>query len=148
MVWNQWDLMLSGLLFAYRNTPHESSGEKPSFLAFGVDPRTPPETTWMSSAPLLPTDLNDYQEQLIGSLSSALELAATQIQAAQCRYKCYYNQGTKETSLRVDDWVLIHFPTYNIPGMASTSSQASTTRMLLSSKCTQGIFLPLSIIPG
>ena len=68
---NQWDLMLPGVLFAYRNTPHESTGEKPSFLAFGVDPRTPPEAAWMSSTPLLPTDLNDYQEQLIGSLSSA-----------------------------------------------------------------------------
>ena len=53
---NQWNLMLPGVLFAYRKTPHESIGEKPSFLAFGVDPRTPPEAAWMSSAPLLPTD--------------------------------------------------------------------------------------------
>ena len=102
--------MLPGVLFAYRNTPHESTGEKPSFLAFGVDPRTPPEAAWMSSTPLLPTDLSDYQEQLIGSLFSAQELAATQIQAAQCRYKRYYDQGTKETRLRVGDWVLIRFP--------------------------------------
>ena len=71
--------MLPGVLFTYRNTPHESSGEKPSFLAFGVDPRTPPDSAWMSSAPLLPTDLSDYREQLIGSLSSARELAGTQI---------------------------------------------------------------------
>ena len=37
---NQWDLVLPGVLFAYWNTPHESTGDKPSFLAFGVDPRT------------------------------------------------------------------------------------------------------------
>ena len=73
----QWDLMLPEVLFAYRNTPYESTGEKPSFLAFGVDLRTPPEAAWMSSAPLLPTDLSDYREQLICSLSSAQELAAT-----------------------------------------------------------------------
>ena len=29
---NQWDRFLSGVLWAYRNTPHESTGEKPSFL--------------------------------------------------------------------------------------------------------------------
>lgn len=34
---SQWDLMLPGVLFAYRNAPHESTGEKPSFFAFGVD---------------------------------------------------------------------------------------------------------------
>ncbi len=31
----QWDRYLSGVLWAYRNTPHESTGEKPSFLLFG-----------------------------------------------------------------------------------------------------------------
>ena len=106
---NQWDLMLPGVLFTYRNTPHERTGEKPSFLAFGVDPRTPPEAAWIFSAPLFPTDLRDYREQLIGSLSSARELAATQIRAAQGQYK-RYDQGTKETRLRVGDWVLIRFP--------------------------------------
>ena len=33
----QWDRYLPGVLWAYRNTPHTSTGEKPSFLLFGVD---------------------------------------------------------------------------------------------------------------
>ena len=33
----QWDRYLSGVLWAYRNTPHESTGEKLSFLLFGMD---------------------------------------------------------------------------------------------------------------
>ena len=32
----QWDKYLSGLIWAYRNTPHESTGEKPSFLLIVV----------------------------------------------------------------------------------------------------------------
>ena len=32
-----------GVLWAYRNTPHDSTGEKPSFLLFGVDCRSPTE---------------------------------------------------------------------------------------------------------
>ena len=31
---SQWDTYLHGLLWAYRNTPHETTGEKPSFLLF------------------------------------------------------------------------------------------------------------------
>jgi len=38
---NQWDQFLSGTLWAYRNTPHETTGEKPSFLLFGIDCHTP-----------------------------------------------------------------------------------------------------------
>ena len=40
----QWDRYLPGVLWAYRNTPHESAGEKPSFLPFGMDCRSPPNT--------------------------------------------------------------------------------------------------------
>lgn len=32
---NQWDRYLPGLLWTYRNTRHDTTGEKPSFLLFG-----------------------------------------------------------------------------------------------------------------
>ena len=38
---NQWDWYLFSALYAYHNTPHKSTGEKPNFLLFGVDCRTP-----------------------------------------------------------------------------------------------------------
>ena len=34
---NQWDQYLATVLWAYRNTPHESTGEKPLFSLFGMD---------------------------------------------------------------------------------------------------------------
>ena len=45
---NQWDSYLFGVLWAYRNTPHTSTGEKPSFLLFGVDLRTPTEAIYIT----------------------------------------------------------------------------------------------------
>ena len=39
----QWDRFLAGVLWSYRNTPHSSTGEKPSFLMFGIDCRSPTE---------------------------------------------------------------------------------------------------------
>lgn len=33
----QWDRYLFGVVWAYRNAPHDSTGEKPSFLLFGTD---------------------------------------------------------------------------------------------------------------
>ena len=44
------------------------------------------------------------------SLSSARELAAINIQAAQKRYKKYYDRKSRGKKLQVGDWGLIRFP--------------------------------------
>jgi len=44
---NQWDKYLYGVLYAYRNTPDESTGEKPSYLLYGMDCRTPTEAAFV-----------------------------------------------------------------------------------------------------
>ena len=67
----QWDQYLPGLLWAYRNTPHESTGEKPSYLLFGMDCRSPSEAALLPPSALQPVDVEDYREELTLSLSSA-----------------------------------------------------------------------------
>ena len=62
---NEWDQYLSGILWSYRNTPHSSTGEKPSFLLFGVDCRSPTEAAFMPTSRLQPTDIVDYREELM-----------------------------------------------------------------------------------
>ncbi len=49
---DQWDQHLSGVLWAYRNTPHESTAEKPSFLLFGRDCRSPSEAALLLPYPI------------------------------------------------------------------------------------------------
>ena len=75
----QWDQYLPGLLWAYRNTPHESTGEKPSYLLLGMDCRSPTEAALMPPSELRPIDVDDYREELILSLSSARNTAAESI---------------------------------------------------------------------
>ena len=106
----QWDKYLSGVLWAYRNTPHEATGEKPSFLLFGMDCRTPTEAALLPPTPLQLTDVEDYREQLVLSLSSARDLAAKNIQAAQKRYKKQYDKKAKPPDLKVGSWVMVYFP--------------------------------------
>ena len=85
--WRQWDRYLPGVLWACRNTPHSSTGEKPSFLLFGVDLRTPTEAAYLPVSEHSAPAIEDYREELMISLSSARELAAEEIQRAQARYK-------------------------------------------------------------
>lgn len=107
---DQWDQYLSAVVWAYRNTPHEATGEKPSFLLYGTDCRTPMEAVYLSSTELSMTDVSDYRQELICSLSSARELAAVHIQKAQQKYKSQYDKKTYEVKCQVGDWVLVRFP--------------------------------------
>ena len=137
--------MLPGLLFTYRNTLHESTGKKPSFLVFGVHPRTPPKAAWMSSAPLLPTDLSDYREELMGF---SIQCPGTSSYSdSSCSMPVHALLMTRTPRRPASELVigslfvfrlrkLEQDGSYHIPSMAPTGSPASTTRMLLPSKCT------------
>ena len=106
----QWDKYLSGILFSYRNIPHDSTGEKPSYLLFGVDCRTPTETAFLQPAFLQPGDTQDYREELSLSLSSAREIAAKAVQKAQQLYKASYDKKLKPVTYHISDWVMVKFP--------------------------------------
>ena len=107
----QWDCHLPGLLWAYRNTPHESTGEKPSFLLFGWDCRSPTEAALLPvSTKVTACSVEDYREELILTLSSAREAALDSIRAAQRRYKSQYDRRADDYQYRVGEWILIRFP--------------------------------------
>jgi len=54
---SQWDKYFSGILFAYRNILHDSTGEKPSYLLFGMDCTTPTEAALLKPSSLQPGDI-------------------------------------------------------------------------------------------
>ena len=53
----QWDQMLPGVVWVYRNTPHEASLEKLSFLLFRMNCRIPSEVAVLPPASVMPADL-------------------------------------------------------------------------------------------
>ena len=106
----QWDQYLHGVLWAYRNTPHESTAEKPSFLLYGWDCKYPAEAAFLPEAQVDSTALNEYRQQLIKVLKQARELAAQQIQAAQRKYKKQHDRNTSTEKYKEGDWILIRFP--------------------------------------
>ena len=107
---SQWDRHLPALLWAYQNAPHDATGEKPSFLLFGWDCRSPTEAALLPVSDAGPTIIEDYREELVLTLSTARETALESIQKAQRRYKNGYDRRADGYSYRVGDWVLIRFP--------------------------------------
>ena len=93
----QWDCHLPAVLWAYRNSSHESTKEKPSFLLFGVDLRSCTDAAFLPPQPAsVSTTLEDYREELVTSLSSARELAAKNIVPLKRKQRSGMT-GTKST---------------------------------------------------
>ena len=103
----QWDKYLSGLPWAYRNTLHESTSEKPSFLLYGMDYQYSTEGALMPPSLLKPTELTDYREEFVLSLSTARELANLYIQKAQAKYKKYHDKQAKLSTFKIGEWILL-----------------------------------------
>ena len=90
----QWDVHIPALLWAYRNAPHDSTGEKPSFLLFGWDCRSPTEASLLPvSEDVSYTTISDYREELLLTLSSARQTALDSIREAQRRYISFTTIG-------------------------------------------------------
>ena len=79
-------------MWAYQNTPHSSTGEKPSYLLFGMDCRTPTEAALLPPKPLRTTEISDYREEMVIALSSARALVMKHNQKSQRQYKQQYDK--------------------------------------------------------
>ena len=105
----QWDQYLHGILRAYRNTLHSSTGEKLSYLLFGFVCCFPTEAALLLEKQISPTDVSDYREEPILSMSSAGNLAIKTSQEAQRCYKEQYDKTAAPSTFQIGDWVLVHF---------------------------------------
>jgi len=107
---NEWDQHLYGVLWAYRNTPHETTGEKLSFLLYGQDLHSPVEAELLSPEQHPPMTTEDYREQLLQTLASSRQLAETTIHKAQRRYKGQFDRRAQQRHYKVGDWVMVKYP--------------------------------------
>ena len=61
---------LPGVQWAYRNTPHEATGEKPSYLLFGVDLQMPSVAALLPMTPLDNQSMRDYHREELSHQST------------------------------------------------------------------------------
>ena len=108
--WVDWDQQLSYVLWAYRVSPHNSTGESPFFLLHGSDPRLPTELGLESPSSPYQVDLEDYVTELLTGLSDAWALAKAQVEKAQQGQKHQYDRGTKKCPFQVGQRVFVYKP--------------------------------------
>ena len=108
-VWKSWDWYLPGVLRAYRNTPHEATKEKPSYLLFGLDCLSPTEAAFLPVEPSGPVDIAEYREEVVLYLlqeSRLLLISRLHIETTNASM----TKHSVSVRFKVGDLVLVRFP--------------------------------------
>ena len=107
-----WDVQLPYVLFVYRASPQESTGESPFFLMYGRDPVLP--TADMVSHPdgRTEVDLDNYKAEMTARMATAWQAARDHIRIAQSKQKRNYDKHKKATPPCVSegDRVMLYVP--------------------------------------
>jgi hypothetical protein len=112
-----WDRYLNSLLFAYRETPQESTGFAPFEVLFGRNVRGPLailKEIWTKEKDD-PEVHNSYQfvVDMKEKLRSTCDLVKQGLEGSAKRYKHYYDAKKRPRNLQVGENVLILLPTDN-----------------------------------
>ena len=100
-----WDKHLPYILFAYRSSVQNSTGESPFYLLYGRDPRLPTDEALSIKTDQRWVDIRDYKEDMVEWLPIAWQLAQRQIEKAQRCQKDYYDKNTNQPEIQVGDRV-------------------------------------------
>lgn len=103
----QWDKFLPGILWSYRNTPQDSTGEKPSFLLFGLDCKSPTEATFVHGTSLYLTDLFDYWAVIDFGQRIGLQMHQVSSEGIQ---EETWQEGHVAYDYKLGEWELVIFP--------------------------------------
>ena len=112
-----WDRYIDPLLFAYRETPHESTGFAPFELMYGRVVRGPlmiVKELWTNSR-TQPETKSTYQYvlDLKERMNDTCEIAQRELQKSHEKYRRNYNRKARQRSFKVGDDVLVLLPTDN-----------------------------------
>ena len=105
-----WDEKLPYVLFAYRATAQESTGESPFRLLYGRDPKLPTEDALSFPVDRMQVDLSSYKSEVSSNLTEAWKLAQEKIKKAQARQKNQHDKFVKNDKFSEGDVVFLYDP--------------------------------------
>ena len=98
------------ILFAYRASPQQSTGDSPFFLLYGRDPQLPRDAA-LVSLPFQPAiHVDDYKTMMVQHTSNAWWLARDNVSKAQKKQKVQHDRHAIPAEFDVGDRVFVLMP--------------------------------------
>eukprot|EP00795_Rhopilema_esculentum_P017845 gene17845-biopygen6667 len=90
-----WDRHIPMILFAYRVSPHASTGESPFYLLYGREPRLPVDAALLSPSAHLSSSVAEHRARILTNLENAQRIVSSKTQLAQQKMKEYYDRHSQ-----------------------------------------------------
>ena len=116
-----WDKRIPHVLFAYRTSPHKSTGITPFKLLYGREATLSTEELLFPVAERAEVSVGTYFDELTTHLSEAWALAQDNIGRAQAHQKKNFDKRAELSDYRVGDRVLLHMPSQKTGEMRKLS---------------------------
>jgi len=101
-----WDSLLPYIMAAYRSSVHESTRYSPNYLTLGRETRAPIDLVYGTPPEPVPTNFDDFAEEMETRMKQAYTLAREQLRVAAQRNKKVYDLRVRPARYKVGDWVL------------------------------------------
>ena len=112
----RWDQHVPFVLFAYRTSPHEATGETPFKLLYGREAVLPTDELLWPPQEKNEVFLDTYIDEVTTQMSEAWTLAQDHIRKAQAKQKKYHDRKARTPDFKVGDRVLVHMPVAQTAG--------------------------------
>ena len=105
-----WDRHIPMVLFAYRVSPHASTGESPFYLLYGHEPRLPVDAALLSPSAHLSSSVAEHRARILTNLENAQRIVSCKTQLAQQKMKEYYDRHSQPVIYDIGDKVWVFTP--------------------------------------
>ncbi len=107
---DRWDELLQPAVFAYRTTPHSSTGFTPFKLMYGREARLIGDAHFSNQVPDHGEDQSSYIQRLTNTMRATYETAKVRIDNAQAAYKAQHDKKSKTRTFNPGTLVLYYDP--------------------------------------
>lgn len=104
-----WDSFIPSVLFAYRTSMSEATGETPFYLLYGREPRLPVDVSLLVSQDLA-SSVEEHRARIAEAIEIGQRLAKENTERAQQKMKMYYDRKSKETDFLLGERVWVYTP--------------------------------------
>ena len=105
-----WDTLLPSVLFAYRVSPHISTGDSPFYLLFGREPRLALDVALLPPMELS-NSVEEHRRRIVSQIETAQSIARNNIALAKQNMKAQYDKGAADAPFEVGQCCWVYTPT-------------------------------------
>ena len=104
-----WDTHLPAILFGFRVSPHQTTGDSPFYLLYGREPRLPVDVSLLPPSQVS-NSVREHRARIVQTIEEAHTIARENIQRTQQNMKDQYDRSARDPKFMLGDRVWVYTP--------------------------------------